>query len=139
MAFVEIAPARARPLLARFIDEFIDPERAAELRALLDASGARDLPFELARWLRPDRARRADAGGCARWLASGRTPARCLRFERRASLPALEIDLATLDDTWAASWPGVFVSFAAGRAVMVTLDYEELRCHLRATPATPYQ
>ena len=138
MAFVEIAPVRARPLLARFIDEFIDPERAAELRALLDAFGARDLPSIWRAGCAPI-APGTDAGGCARWLASGRTPARCLRFERRASLPALEIDLATLDDTWAASWPGVFVSFAAGRAVMVTLDYEELRCHLRATPATPYQ
>lgn len=139
VAFVEISPARARPLLGRFVDEFVDPERAPALRALLQASSPTAHALELGRWLRPDRTQRAGPVGCARWLASGRTPARCLRFERRAYLPALDIDLATLDDAWAGSWPGIFVSFEVGRAVVVTLDYEELRCDVRGGPATPYR
>ena len=64
---------------------------------------------------------------------------RCIRFERRPRLPALDIDLATIDDTWAASWPGVFVRFDAGRAVVITLDYEEIRCDMRAGRGTPYR
>ena len=139
VSFVELAPARACALFTRFLDAFIDPERAAELRLLLDASGAAGRATELARWLRPDRTQRGGPLGCARWLAKGEAPARCVRFERHAYLPALEIDLATLDDAWAGSWPGVFVSFDAGRAVVVTLDYEDLRCDVRAAPATPYR
>jgi hypothetical protein len=139
VALTPIPPDRTRALLARFVDEFVDPQRAAELRARLDDPDGRQRAVELSRWLRPDRARPGGVLGCARWLAAGDAAARCLRFDRRASLPALEIALATLDDAWAASWPGVFVNFAAGRAVVITLDYEDVRCDIRAAPATPYR
>lgn len=62
-----------------------------------------------------------------------------MRFDRRPALPALEIELATIDDAWAASWPGAYVNFDAGRAVVITLDYEDVRCDVRAAPATPYR
>jgi hypothetical protein len=131
--------SRARALFARFVDEFVDPQRAAELldrRA--DALGWHR-GVELARWLRPDRTRSGGPLGCMRWLAAGETSARGVRFDRRPSLPTLEIELATLDDTWAASWPGAYVNFDAGRAVVITLDYEDIRCDVRAASATPYR
>ncbi|MFT3770115.1 MAG: hypothetical protein QM820_32195 [Minicystis sp.] len=130
---------RTRSLFAQFVEVFVDPQHGAELLALREDRSGRHRAVEIARWLRPDRARRGGPLGCMRWLAEGSRSARCVRFDRRGSLPALEIDPATLDDTWAASWPGVFVSFEAGRAVVITLDYEDFRCDVRAAPATPYR
>ncbi|APR79364.1 Hypothetical protein A7982_04711 [Minicystis rosea] len=131
--------ARTRVLFARFVDEFVEPSRGAELMALREDREDRHRPVEIARWLRPDRTRRGGPMGCMRWLSEGHASARCVRFDRRGSLPAIEIDPTTIDDTWAASWPGVFVSFEAGRAVVITLDYEDIRCDVRAALATPYR
>jgi hypothetical protein len=140
VVLAEIPPAEARPLLARFVREFVDPARGAWLSAELGGARPSERAFDFDRWLRPECVRRVTAPGCVRWLASGVEDARCVRFERRAHLPALAIALATLDDAWAASWPGVFVSFDAGRAVVVTLDYEEVRCDVRAARGTtPYR
>ena len=133
VALTEVPVGRSRVLLARFIDEFVDPSRAGELRLALGR------PVELDRWLRPSCVQSGGTIGCVRWLAAAAPAARCVRFERSAILPALDIDLATLDDTWAASWPGLFVSFDAGRALAVTLDYEEVRCDVRAPRGTPYR
>lgn len=130
---------RARSLFARFVDEFVDSQRAAELIDRRGDPAGAHRGIELARWLRPDRTRRGGPLGCVRWLAAGKASARGVRFDRRPSLPALEIDLATLDDTWAASWPGAYVNFDAGRAVVITLDYEDVRCDVRAASATPYR
>jgi hypothetical protein len=44
-----------------------------------------------------------------------------------------------MDDVWAASWPGLFVSFDAGRALAVSIDYEVLRSDLRVPRASPYR
>ncbi len=133
VAFVEIPLARSRQLFARFLRDFTDASRAAELHREL----AR--PLDLDGWLRAECVHGGRALGCVRWLAAPAPGARCLRFERSVTLPALAIDLGTLDDTWAASWPGLFVSFDAGRAVVVTLDYEQVRCDVRATRGTPYR
>ena len=148
----EIPPPRARRLLDRFLDEFLDPRSAAELAAELSGPRGPARPLDFDRWLRPECTRRGEHGrgsslrsgaaGCVAWLLAGSTDAPavpCVRFERRPDLPALAIDLATLDDAWAASWPGLFVSFEVGRAVVITLDYEEIRCDLRAAGATPYR
>lgn len=134
-----VSTARTRSLFARFVEEFVDPPRGPELLALREDRADRHRSVEIARWLRPDRTRRGGPTGCMRWLTGGNASARCVRFDRRGSLPALEIDPTTLDDTWAASWPGVFVSFETGRAVVITLDYEDIRCDVRAAPATPYR
>lgn len=132
VALTEIPLDRSRVLLTRFIDEFVDPSRTDELRVALDR------PVDLDRWLR-SRVQSSRTLGCVRWLAADNPDARCVRFERSATLPALDVDLGTLDDTWAASWPGLYVSFAAGRALVVTLDYEEVRCDVRTTRGTPYR
>lgn len=139
VVMTEIAPSSAAKLLVRFVEEFVDPRDAGALLDHLEASHAEGRALEIARWIRPDRARRGGPLGCARWLAAGRDRARCVRFERRVRMPALEIDLATLDDAWAASWPGVFVNFDAGRAVVITLDYEDVRCDVREGRSTPYR
>lgn len=89
--------------------------------------------------MHPERTRRARERGCLRWLTAGKVGARCVRFERRARLPALEIAVDTLDEAWATSWPGVLVDFDAGRALVITVDYEELRCDLQPSGQTPYR
>lgn len=139
VVMTEISPVRALPLLRRFVEEFVDPLHAGALVDHFEGPSTDGRALELARWLRPDRARTGGPIGCARWLAAGGARARCVRFERRARMPALEIDLATIEDAWAASWPGAFVNFDAGRAVVITLDYEDVRCDLRSAPKTPYR
>jgi hypothetical protein len=148
----EISSSRGRRLLDRFLHEFLDPRSAAQVSAELARPPGAARPLDFDRWLRPECVRRGERGshashqggsaGCVAWLLAGSTGAPavpCVRFERRPDLPALAIDLATLDDAWAASWPGLFVSFEAGRAVVITLDYEEVRCDVRAARATPYR
>jgi hypothetical protein len=150
VGLVEIPPARARALLDRFVREFLDPCRAADLSRELAAPREAWRTLDFDRWLRPECVRRAENGarsslrggaaGCVAWLLAGSSAASaCVRFERTAHLPALAVDLATLDDAWAASWPGLFVSFEAGRAVVVTVDYEEIRCDVSAPSASPYR
>jgi hypothetical protein len=136
---VEVAPPEAARLFARFIDQFIDPEHAASVRALARVARPGDRPVELGRLLRADRTSRGGPQGCAAWLASRKGEATCVRFERRLALPVSQIALVTLEDAWAASWPGVFVNFEAGRAVVITPDYEDLRCDTRSLSATPYR
>jgi hypothetical protein len=149
VGLVEIPSARARPLLDRFVREFLDPSHTAELSRELAAPRGAAGALEFDRWLRPECVRRAETGarsslrggaaGCVAWLLAGSAAASCVRFERTAHLPALAVDLATLEDAWAASWPGLFVSFEAGRAVVVTVDYEEIRCDVRAPAGSPYR
>ena len=148
VALVEIPLGRARASpgsLLRRVPR--SPSAPAELSAeLAQPRGALDFD----RWLRPECVRRGEHGprsslrggeaGCVAWLLAGSADAApCVRFERRADLPALSIDLATLDDAWAASWPGLFVRFEVGRAVVITIDYEEIRCDVRTARATPYR
>lgn len=139
---VEVAELGRRAssrLFDRFVSEFVEPERADRLRAEAKRNAAWGSAIDLERWMRPDCTLRARAAGGMGWLARGDLSKRCVRFERRAHLPALEIAVATMDDAWAGSWPGAFVSFDAGRALVVTLDYEVLRCDLRARRGTPYR
>jgi hypothetical protein len=121
-------------LFRRFLDEFGDPDLRAEL---LEASPERALCLE--HCMRPDRILPARAEGSVLWLGSGRADAWCVRFERRRRLPALAIDLTTLQDAWAASWPGAFVNFADARALVVSVDYEAFRLDLRGRRDTPYR
>lgn len=131
----EISRARTRALFDRFVREFIAPEHAARFFEDVQRRGLDDLQ----RWMRHDRTLRAVAEGSLAWLAPRAEAGRCVRFEKRADLPALEVELATLDETWATSWPGAFVSFEAGRALVVTVDYEVLRCDRGARGMSPYR
>jgi len=89
--------------------------------------------------MRPDRLSRGRAQGCLGWLAAGRVDARCVRLDRRGAMPALRIDLGTMDEGWVTSWPGVFVHFDAGRALAVTVHYEVFQCDLHACTGSPYR
>jgi hypothetical protein len=136
VAIAEIGRVRSRSLFDRFVREFIAPEHAARFFEDVKRRGLDDLQ----RWMRHDRTLRTQAEGSLAWLAPRAELGRCVRFEKRADLlPALEVDLATMDETWATSWPGAFVSFEAGRALVVTVDYEVLRCDRGAREMSPYR
>jgi hypothetical protein len=139
VALTVIPLARSRALFRAFAEQFVDPHRVDEIVARREHEGGRRQGVEMGRWLRPDRTRPGGPAGVVRWLTGADPAALCLRFDPRGSLPALEIRAGTLADAWAASWPGVLVSFERGRAVAISLDYEDLRCDLRAAPATPYR
>lgn len=135
VAVTELGQARSRALVERFVREFVEPERSAHV-----LEEVRQQRFgELDRWTREDCTQRASGRGCLSWLGPQERGGRCVRLEKRASLPALEIVVATLEDTWAASWPGVFVNFEAGRALVITIDYEVRRCDRGASKRSPYR
>jgi hypothetical protein len=58
-------------------------------------------------------------------------------MDRLISLPALDLRVASLEEGWATSWPGMLVSLSAGRALVVTLDYELIHFDLRGS--APYR
>ena len=91
------------------------------------------------KWLRSDRSQDAPRHGALEWLAVGSPRCACLRLDRRPGLPAVELRLETMDESWISSWPGVYVRFAAGRALVVTLDYEVFQCDLRSGRGSPYR
>lgn len=121
-------------VIARFAEEFIDPDRSEQF---LSASSLG--PVDHVKWLRPDRTQDAPKQGALGWLASGAAKLSCLRLDRRARLPAVELRIETIDEVWATSWPGVYVHFESGRALAVTLDYEVFLCDLRRGPGSPYR
>ena len=131
----EVGRARTRALFDRFVREFIAPEHGARFFEDVRRRGLDDLQ----RWMRHDLTRNTLAHGCLGWLRSREDLGSCVRFEKRVDLPALEIALATMDETWAASWPGAFVNFEAGRALVITVDYEVLRCDRGAGQTSPYR
>jgi hypothetical protein len=131
----EIGRVRSRSLFDRFVREFIAPENAARFFEDVKRRGLDDLQ----RWMRHDRTLRTLAEGSLAWLAPRAELGRCVRFEKRADLPALEVDVATMEEAWATSWPGAFVSFEAGRALVVTVDYEVLRCDRGDKQRSPYR
>jgi hypothetical protein len=135
----EVGRRASMGLFERFVREFVPPEDGARLHAEVKRRAAWGGALGLERWLRPDCTLLASAKGGMLWLARGDGAARCIRFERRPQMPALEIGLTTMDDAWAGLWPGAFVSFVAARALVVTLDYEVFRCDLRGGHATPYR
>jgi hypothetical protein len=135
VAFRELDVGQTRAVVRRFAREFLDPDRSEPwLEAALRAP-RRPVAFE--RFLRDDCVKSLRPAGSLRWLVAEGRDARCHRFERDAWLPALDIFAPSLDESWAASWPGVFVNFEAGRALVVTVDYARLHCDLRRL--SPYR
>ncbi|MDI1443164.1 hypothetical protein [Polyangium sp. 6x1] len=121
---------------ARLAEEFVEPDRSVAFREALDGKGGA-VDFE--KWLRQDRLSPRETRGCLEWLAAGDEELVCVRFDRRAGFPAVTLVVRTLDETWASSWPGVYVHFAAGRALAVTVHYEVFQCELRIAVGSPYR
>ena len=130
----KIGTQSTREHIRRFASEFVDPERSAEF---LTASVMG--PVDHVKWLRVDRRQDAPKHGALEWLASSGAGCACLRLDRRPGLPALELRLETMDESWISSWPGVYIEFVNGRALVVTLDYELLQCDLRSGRGSPYR
>jgi hypothetical protein len=135
----ELGPARGRAVVERFAREFVDPERTGAYLEAIRRAGEHDIGIDHDRWLRPDCTAPESGRGCLQWLTRGVRGARCVRFDRRARLPVVEIAIDTMQDAWAASWPGLFICFDAARALAVSLDYEVSGCDLRAMRSTPYR
>ena len=128
----EIDPEQTRVLLGRFVEEFVEPARREALSMLLRRSPAKQRPIDYERVLRSDRTVDATAdANLLRWLsAEGRHPY-CYFLQRDARRPATRMRIATLNESLATSWPGVFVNFDAGRAIAVTPDMQRVKCDVR--------
>lgn len=123
-----------RALLRRFREAFVDPAQQDEHARALEGGRA----IEHQRFLRADSVRPlAPQGSSLAWLTSGSARMQCHRIEREPWLPAVHLVPGSVEETWVASWPGVFVSLDAGRALVVTLDYERIYCDLRGR--SPYR
>lgn len=130
----KISKQSTREHVVQFASQFVDPDRCADF-LVASAVG----PVDHVKWLRPDCSHDAPKHGTLEWLASGSARCICLRLDRRPGLPAVEIGLETMSETWVSSWPGVYVRFASARALVVTLDYEVLQCDLRSGRGSPYR
>ncbi|HEY4116400.1 MAG TPA: hypothetical protein VGM56_01040 [Byssovorax sp.] len=129
---LELNAIGSRELVARFLRDFASEDVAG--RAGPACVRGDVVPFEA--WLRDD-CRVRDAGEVRplAWVSCGRV----VRLSRWADLPAVEIDASSMRDAWAKSWPGAFVGFDVGRALVVTLDYE-VRCYdMRRSWLGPYR
>ena len=131
-----LGPKATEEHAARLAEEFVEPDRSVAFRQALEGKGGA-VDFE--KWFRADRLSQRDARGCLEWLAAGAPDLHCSRFDRRAGLPVVTLRVQTLDETWASSWPGVYVHFAAGRALAVTVHYEVFQCDLRIGMGSPYR
>jgi hypothetical protein len=129
--FEVLGRAESHEVRRRFAEQFVDP---AELPSVIPALLARALDgrcFAFDRVLRPDGSSHPTrAVSSLRWLTADFREPRCHRFEPYPNLPALAIVATSLEEAWAASWPGVIVSFETRRALVVTLDYERIHCDL---------
>lgn len=123
-----------RKHIERFASEFVEPERHA---AFLSASTMG--PVDHAKWLRSDLSRDTPSRGTLDWLMRGASNSTCLRLDRRVGLPAVELKLEKMDESWIASWPGAYVQFVTGRALIITVDYEVFQCDSRAACHSPYR
>ncbi|AKT42744.1 hypothetical protein [Chondromyces crocatus] len=125
--FAPLGQEETRTFHRRFLESFVDPLRYEELVAALTRRRAIDHH----RFLRADVVRGgAPPQGAIAWLTSGSPSTACIRIEREPWLPGLHLQPTSLEEIWLSSWPGVFVCFEAGRAILVTLDYERIYCTL---------
>lgn len=130
----KIGKQPTREHITRFASEFVDPERSAHF-LLASTMG----PVDHVKWVRSDCSQDAPRHGVLEWLSAGSPQCACLRLDRRPGLPAVELRLETLNESWVSSWPGVYVRFVAGRALVVTLDYEVFQCDVRSGRGSPYR
>jgi hypothetical protein len=134
----ELSAAASREAFGRFAAQFVASEKAQQLVLTMEELPSVFREVDYGRWLRAD-ARSVVAEPGMRWLSRGRRGAVCVRFDRWAGLPGVRIGLDRMRDEWALSWPGVFVSFEARRALSVSIDYEVTCCDLSALGGSPYR
>lgn len=117
----EMSPVQSRALLVQFLGDFVDPERKDSFALALRRSPVRQRPVDYERVLRSDRIV-SDAGGTdlLRWLSRDGTSPYCHFFQRQAWKPAARFLISSLSEPISTSWPGIFVNFDAGRALVVT-------------------
>jgi hypothetical protein len=134
----ELSVKRSRAALSTFVEQFVAPEQAAGFLAVVEAARASHREVDYARWMRQD-GRPPQRRPRLRWLSAGREGATCLRFDPRVVLQALRLSVDGMQDVWAFSWPGAYVSFDDRRAMVVSIDYEVTCCDLSAAGASPYR
>lgn len=134
----ELSAAASREVFARFVAQFVASDRAPELMRVVSQGPFFFRELDYGRWLRLD-AQPVVAGAGMAWLAGGRRGAACVRFDRWAALPAVRIGVDRMRDEWALSWPGVYISFEARRALSVSIDYDVTCCDLSSLGASPYR
>ena len=138
VALHELQPASAERVFDGFVRDFVDEDHKGAVRSAFDERRAHKTLW-LERYLRADTIRSRAERSLVSFLTRRGRDARIVRFDRRTGIPAIEIVASTLEDTWASSWPGLFVGADGTRAVVVTSDYAELRCATGTDGATPYR
>lgn len=123
-----------RKHIERFATEFVEPERHAAFLVATTAGAV-----DHVKWLRADRSRDMPSRGTLDWLIHGAASASCVRLDRRAGMPALELKLDKMHESWIVSWPGAYVQFVTARALIITVDYEVFQCDARTASHSPYR
>lgn len=131
--------AEGRAALYRFAQVFVDAPRLPTFLERLDAMRESSRQLDFSQWFPPEASARRPALGCLTWLGGGDTAARCIRFEPRVALGAMELAIASFEEVWITSWPGLYVHLANERAFFVNVDYEITRCDMRMGRASPYR
>lgn len=138
VALSELRPASATRVLERVIGDFVQEEQRAKLRAAwLEAASQETVRLE--NLVRPDTICSRAERSLVSFLTRRGRDATLVRFDRRAGLPAIQIVASTFEDSWAGSWPGLYVGAEGTRIAVITRDYAELRCATRLSGATPYR
>jgi hypothetical protein len=131
----ELDADEGRVLLARFVREFVQPQKQEALMARIQRRSAKQVTLDYERYLPEACTEDVTAGKeILRWLSVDGAHSVCFFFPRNISRPVTRLDISFLREHVATSWPGLFVNFDAGRALAVTLDMERFRCEtLRAS------
>lgn len=134
----ELPAGEAREALIRFANAFVGAPGARGFLAEIEAAQAGHREVEYGRWLwqgEPPPELKPRFGWLSDWMP-GRS---AVRFDRRVGLSVLRFSTYTIPDEWVLSWPGAYVCFEAGRAMVVSLDYEVTCFDLSAPDRLPYR
>lgn len=134
----ELSARDSREALSRFARAFMGVERSVTFLGEADATHATGREIDYGRWLwqgSPPPPLKPQLG----WLSDWHPGTSCIRFDRRLIFPALRLSVTGMLDEWAFSWPGAYVSFDSGRAMLVSLDREVSCYELAAGGKPPYR
>ena len=136
--FEELSALESREALARFARAFMGVERSASFLGEADATHATGREIDYGRWLwqgSPPPSLKPQLG----WLSDWHAATTRIRFDRLLLFPSLRLPVAGMLDEWAFSWPGAYVSFENGRAMLVSLDRDVSCYELAAGGKPPYR